>query len=53
MPAWLSGSVGIIILIAAILSRRQKRLQNFSSAAFLSGGLFLAYTLLVLYLTYR
>ncbi|MEA5058993.1 hypothetical protein SDC9_139062 [bioreactor metagenome] len=53
MPAWLSGSIGIIILVAAIFCRKQKRLQNFTSAAFLSAGLFLAYTLFVLYLTYR
>lgn len=53
MPVWLSGSIGLVILIAAILCRRSERLRSYSSPAFLSASFFLGYTLLVLFLIYR
>ena len=49
MEAWVSGSMGVVILIAAILCRKSKRTRSFSAAAFLSAGFFLAYTALAIY----
>lgn len=53
MPVWLSASFGTILLIAAILCRKNERLRSYSSPALLSSGFFWGYTLLVLFLTYR
>lgn len=49
MSPWVSGGIGLTILVAAIVCRKSKRLRNFSSAAFVSAGFFLLYTLLAAY----